>query len=470
MTIWWIRRDLRLADNQALAHALARGGSIVPVFVRDPALLRSRAHRLAEKRIDFLYGGLRALDASLRERQCRLIVRSGDPETVLRQLVAETGASAVVAERDLSPYARRRDARVARAVPLALTGGVSVHDPGEVLGRDGRPLTVFSPFRRSWLARNLPNRDDLLAAPATLPSLGVRLKSEVLPNPAASSVFLPGEDEARRRLEAFAKGRAASIHAYARDRNRLDRDATSTLSPYLRFGMVSARQAVVAALDAGARPTGHAGADAWLSELIWREFYLAILWHFPDVLAGAFDPALRRIRWRRAPRDLQAWQRGETGYPIVDAAMRQLAATGWIPNRARMIVASFLTKDLLLDWRAGEEWFMRTLIDGDPAANNGGWQWTAGTGTDPAPYFRVFNPVLQAKKFDPDGAYVRRWVPELAGLPAATVHEPWALPPRERRAAGVWLGRTYPAPTVPHEDARARALATYAAAREAAAR
>jgi deoxyribodipyrimidine photo-lyase len=280
-------------------------------------------------------------------------------------------------------------------------------------------------------------------------------------------VFPPGEEEARRRLAAFARGPRAPIGRYGRDRDRLDRAGTSALSPYLRFGMLSARAAVVAAVDAGARPDRRprTGADTWLSELVWRDFYLAVLWHHASVLRQAFNPAFRRIAWHPAAGALRAWQEGCTGYPVVDAAMRQLAATGWIPNRARMIVASFLAKDLLVDWRLGEAWFMRQLVDGDPAANNGGWQWAAGTGTDAAPYFRVFNPVLQGKRYDPEGAYVRRWIPALARVPRTMVHEPWKLPAAEQRTAGLPIGRDYPAPIVDHRAARERAIAAYAAAR-----
>jgi deoxyribodipyrimidine photo-lyase len=467
-TLWWIRRDLRLADNPALEAALARGGPVVPVFIRDPVLLAAPAHRHAARRLAFLHGGLRALGAALGERGARLVVRSGAPAAVLAQLVRETGAAAVVAERDVSPYARRRDDAVARAVPLALVDGLTVHPPGTLRTGAGRPYTVFSPYRRAWLARPLPARKDLLPAPATLPSLGARLASELLPDDAPPAGFPPGEDEARRRLARFTRGARAPIRAYARTRDRLDLDGTSALSPYLRFGMVSARAALVAALGAGARPgarTARTGADVWLAELVWREFYLDVLWHFPYVLGAAFDPRLRRIAWRDAPDELRAWQEGRTGYPVIDAAMRQLAATGWIPNRARMLVASFLAKDLLLDWRAGEAWFMRHLVDGDPAANNGGWQWTAGTGTDAAPYFRVFSPVLQGRRFDPRGEYVRRWVPELGGVAGARVHEPWRLSAAAQQAAGAVLGRDYPAPIVDHGEARTRALAAFARAR-----
>ena len=467
MTVWWIRRDLRLADNRALASALARGGPVIPVFVRDPALLGSAPHRAADRRLAFLRGGLVALDRALRERGARLVVRSGPPAEVLARVVSETGADAVVAERDYSPYAWRRDDAVARAVPLELVDGLSVHEPGRVLRGDGRPFNIFTPFSRAWRSLPLPERGDLLAAPRSLPGVPGRLASEPVLAADPPPDFPPGEAEARRRLARFARGRRAPIRVYPGARDRLDRPGTSTLSPYLRFGMVSARQALVCARDAGARPGRRpsTGADVWLSQLVWRDFYLNTLWHHPGVLRQAFDPAFRRIAWQRDPDALRAWQEGRTGYPVVDAAMRQLAATGWMPNRARMIVASFLTRDLLVDWRLGEAWFMRHLVDGDPAANNGGWQWAAGTGTDAAPYFRVFNPVLQGRRYDPEGVYVRRWIPALARVPTAAVHAPWTLSPAEQRAAGLAIGNDYPAPIVDHRAARERALAAYRAAR-----
>jgi deoxyribodipyrimidine photo-lyase len=462
-TIWWIRRDLRLGDNRALTAALARGGPVVPLFVRDPALLE-RVHAGAEKRVGFLLDGLGVLERDLHARGARLVLRSGAPEAVVPAVAREAGATLVVAEEDFSPYGRRRDAAVSCRVPLDLTPGLAIHHPRDLATAAGRPHRVFTPFRRAWLARGLPGRGDLLPAPSSLPALPEHLASERLAPGRAAGAFSPGEAEATRRLEAFARGPRAAIRLYAQARDRLDLAATSALSPYLRFGMLSARAAVVAARHAGADPTamrGRSGADVWLSELVWREFYQHVLWHFPFVLRIAFEPRMRRVPWREAPCDLHAWQEGRTGYPIVDAAMRQLGATGWMHNRARMIVASFLTKDLLIDWRHGEAWFMRHLLDGDPAANNGGWQWTAGTGTDAAPFFRIFNPILQAKKFDPDGAYVRRWIPQLARVPTACVHEPWALSPLEQKAVGCRIGLDYPVPIVEHGAARTRALAAY---------
>jgi deoxyribodipyrimidine photo-lyase len=468
--LWWIRRDVRLGDNQALRGALAQASTVIPVFILDPGILRARSHVRAERRKAFLFGGLRLLDEALRQRGSRLIVREGPAATVLPMLVRETKASAVFAEEDYSPAARVRDGEIARrGVGLRLAPGVSVRHPAEVRKAGGGPYTVFTPFRRAWLALPLPSERDLLAAPRSLPEVPGGLKSAPLPRLPLPEQFPPGEAEARRRLARFATGEQAPIYGYGEGRNRLDREGTSALSPYLRFGMLSPREAAVRALRAMAEAPGAAGrtsAEVWLGELIWREFYLAILHHFPLVLQTAFNPALREIPWRTAPRDLEAWRAGRTGYPVVDAAMRQLRATGWMHNRGRMIAASCLVKDLLIDWRLGEQWFMEQLVDGDPAANNGGWQWTAGVGTDAAPYFRIFNPVLQGQKFDPEGRYVRRFVPELARVPGRWIHDPWRMSPTEQAEAGCVIGRDYPAPIVDRARVRDRTLAAYKRSQE----
>jgi deoxyribodipyrimidine photo-lyase len=457
--LWWIRRDLRLGDNQALASALRQAATVIPVFILDPRLLASSY--VGDARLGFLFAGLRALDASLRSRGSRLIVRQGDPQAVLHALSAETGAEGIFAEADISPYACRREARLQRELPLALLPGVTVHPCANLHKADGSPYTVFTPFSRMW--RSLPFPGSPSAAPERLPALPALPSLELPSEPCypANSLFPAGEAEAQRRLAAFID---LAINRYAADRNRLDLDGTSGLSPYLRFGMLSARQAAWAALEAEARAAdapARQSAETWLNELIWREFYAAILYHFPAARRMALRPEMRNIPWRAVPADFAAWAEGRTGYPVVDAAMRQLNATGWMHNRARMITASFLTKDLLIDWRLGERYFMQRLLDGDPAANNGGWQWTAGTGADAAPYFRVFNPTLQGQKFDPRGAYVRRWVPELATVPDKFLHTPWAMPADLQRRVGCHIGKDYPAPIVEHALARQRVLAAY---------
>jgi deoxyribodipyrimidine photo-lyase len=454
MNIWWVRRDLRLRDNQALAAALREGTGVLPVFILDEKLLA----KPAEMRQGFLFAGLRALDGDLRRLGSRLIVRRGDPLVELPRLAAECGASSVFAEEDVSSYALRRDAAVARQLDLRLTPGLGVHPVSTVLRADGMPYTVFTPYSRAWKA--LPLDKEVLPAPDALPP-APDLPSVPLPDLPAPERFPAGERIAQARLAAFLDG---PIGDYADGRNRLDLDGTSSLSPYLRFGMLSARQAAAAARQAAALAPdapSRASCESWLNELIWREFYQSILYHFPNVLEESFKPSMRGIPWRSAPQDLRAWQAGLTGYPVVDAGMRQLAAIGWMHNRARMITASFLVKHLLINWQEGERWFMQMLVDGDPAANNGGWQWVAGTGTDAAPYFRVFNPILQGKKFDPEGDYIRCWVPELANVPTQFIHAPWEMPLVEQRACGVMIGSRYPLPLIEHNFARQRALSVY---------
>ena len=469
ISIWWIRRDLRLTDNIALTAAVKSGDHVLPVFILDPALLNSSY--VGDKRVVFLLEGLSQLKADLESRGGRLIIREGQPLQELKILVEQSGAEGIYAEEDFSLYSKRRDNQIAADLPLHLLPGLTVHHPSAVVKVNGSPYKTYTPFQHAWKSLPFSHRDNLLPIPERI-STPPDMESDPFPDPptpTVKTIFSPGESQASQHLNAFVKGDEPPIYRYADQRDRIDTTGTSQLSPYLRFGMISPRQAVVSArlsMDTAPDETARRGAETWLNELIWREFFIAILYHFPHVQRESFRADLRSIPWENDERDFMAWCKGQTGFPVVDAAMRQLAQTGWMHNRGRMIVASFLVKDLLIDWRWGERWFMEHLVDGDPASNNGGWQWSAGTGTDAAPYFRVFNPILQSKKFDPHGKFIRNWVPELQNVSGKFIHEPWKMSSEMQKKTGCVLGVDYPAPIVDHAIARKQALEAYAFAKE----
>jgi deoxyribodipyrimidine photo-lyase len=388
---------------------------------------------------------------------------------VVSRFAAEVRADTILISRDYTPYGRGRDRLIAErladdGVRLRAKRGLLIHEPEDVLTESGSAYSVFGSFLRRWQVHpirdvlpvptiaSVDGEDGIVPELADLGFDGPTAEMDALPE--------PGEPAARRRLEAWLdSGRPA---AYDRTRDDLgDTHGTSRLSADLRFGLLSPVEVATRAL---ASDEGGDGSRRFLSELAWRDFYAHALWHSQRIAREPIDERYRDIAWEDDDAGFEAWQDGMTGYPIVDAAMRQLRRTGWLPNRARMIVASFLTKDLLIDWRGGERHFMTHLIDGDPASNLGGWQWAASIGTDSRPFVRVFNPVTQAKRFDPDGVYVRTWLPELARIPTARIHEPWAMSPEEQELAGCRIGADYPAPIVDHAPARERALARYAAA------
>ncbi len=438
--IVWFRKDLRLADNPAWADATSRFDRVIPCFVVDPGLW----DRCAPHRVGLLADHLRSLDRGLQELGGRLHVSRGNPVAVLREIAKQEGVDEVVANADVSPYAQQRDSAVTEKLELKLHWGTLVHPPGSILTGSGTRYRVFTPFSRNWFARDLPDIGRTGDADITDDA------GEGIPD-APESPMPGGEAAAWERLESFDE----RVDDYPDERDRPDLDTTSRLSVDLKFGVLSP---VAVARHIGTATGGRTG---FVRQLAWRDFYAHLMDELPDTVDEPLRPEYAAIAWRDDPDGFAAWKEGQTGYPIVDAGMRQLAGEGWVHNRVRMIVASFLVKDLLIDWRAGERFFRRHLLDGDVPQNVGNWQWTAGTGADAAPYFRIFNPVSQSKKFDPDGDYIRRWVPELADVETKHIHAPWEAPPLELAAADVVIGDTYPAPIVDHAEARERTLEAY---------
>jgi len=473
-TILWFRLDLRLADNAALAAALMRDGAVVPVFILDDA--GEGRWRPGGASRWWLRHSLTALGAALRKRGSRLILRRGESGAALKSLVRETGAGAVYWNRRYEPASIARDAAVeaelvAAGIEAKSFNSALLFEPPTIANKQGNAFQVFTPFWRHCLAQPVPDEIDVpggrLPAPGhwprsfSLAELGLRLA--VPWDTHWHEAWVPGEAGALKRLRSFLAHRLSD---YDQQRERPGMVGTSLLSPHLHFGEIGPRQiwAAVRALskESGVFPASR-GALRFLTEVGWREFAYHLLYHFPHTPEQPLRSEFSRFRWAddAGGAKLLAWQRGRTGYPIVDAGMRQLWATGWMHNRVRMIAASFLVKHLRLAWTHGAAWFWDTLFDADLASNTLGWQWSAGCGADAAPYFRIFNPVLQGRKFDANGEYVRRWVPELTQLPAEYIHRPWEAPEAELARAGVTLGETYPRPIVDHAMARREALAAW---------
>jgi deoxyribodipyrimidine photo-lyase len=461
--VWFRGKDLRLADHAPLREAAA-AGEAMPLFVLDPYFFAPARARELPHRMQFLLESLGALQGNLEARGSRLVIVAGRSTDVVPRLAREWRVDRVVAHRWTEPFARERDRRVgerlaAHSIPFALFEGETLLPPGTLRTGAGRPYTVYTPFARAFVQAAVIERP--LPAPRTLPPLPVGLKTDTVPIPTCESLGIPpnprllrgGERAARERLRLFVDNAAG---AYDRQRNRMDVRGTSRLSADLKFGTVSAR-AVWAALSGDLGGSG--GARSFRNQLVWREFTHSTLWDRPEVLSQPFRQEFAGFPWQEDQRSWAAWVDGKTGYPVVDAAARQLTGEGFVHNRARMIAASFLTKHLLVDYKRGEAHYMKYLTDGDWAQNNAGWQWSAGCGADAQPYFRVFNPVLQGEKWDPEGDYVRRFVPELARMPARYIHRPWEAPAAALQAADVVLDRTYPRPIVDHQWARGRFLA-----------
>jgi deoxyribodipyrimidine photo-lyase len=465
----WFRRDLRDHDHAALAAALANAEVVYCAFIFDRDILDALPNR-HDRRVHFIHASLLELDAALRARGGGLIVRHARAVDEIPALAKELGVDAVFANRDYEPAAKQRDSEIgarlaANSIAFHTLKDQAIFDGEEVLTQAGKSFTVFTPYKNAWLKR-LGSADiarcECSGQLAELPENAAQTAIPTLADLGFAETDLeklgiqPGMSGARTLWDDFRAGR---IKRYGALRDFPAVKGVSYLSVHLRFGTISIRELVRTALAEQA--------DTWLSELIWRDFYFMILDRFPQVALRSFKPEYDAIRWDDWPEALAAWQQGRTGYPLVDAAMRQLNHSGWMHNRLRMVVASFLSKDLGLDWRLGERYFAEQLNDFDLSANNGGWQWAASSGCDAQPYFRIFNPITQSEKFDPEGKFIRRYVPELAKVPDKFIHAPWKMGRLEQEALGVVIGRDYPAPIVDHAAAREKTLARYSVVKKA---
>lgn len=473
----WFRDDLRLADNPAL-HAAAEDGEVLCLFILDEGGNRRPLGGAARW---WLSRSLAQMSESLRAKGGELVLMRGDPATILPDVVEGAGITHVTWTRRYEAAAITLDKRIKETlsdagVTVTSCNGHLLNEPWELVSKAGQPMKVFTPYWRAARERGEPGQP--LAAPARVSPLKLpkALASQALdladlglepqkPDWAGGmrEAWTPGEAGAQAQLEDFI---GDGLAGYAEDRNRPDKRSTSRLSPHLRFGEISPRQiwhALAMARETGEAAGSDKDTEKFLSELGWREFSYHLLFHNPELASQNYDSRFDAFPWHRDDEALRRWQRGRTGVPLVDAGLRELWTTGWMHNRVRMVVASFLIKHLLQDWRAGEDWFWDTLVDADPANNAASWQWVAGSGADAAPYFRVFNPVTQGETWDPKGDYVRRWVPEIAALPDSLLHQPWEAKEAELRAAGITLGETYPEPMVDLAFGRQRALEAFAA-------
>jgi deoxyribodipyrimidine photo-lyase len=456
--IHWFRRDLRVYDNTALFRANRDSADgIIPVFIFDDAILRHPDCGGAI--VQFMLGCIDDLRKSLRKMGDDLLLLHGKPIAELKKLAKASKASAIYFNKDYDPLAIERDMEVERLLPKqdvdvkAFKDQVIFEEQEILAASTGKPYTVYTPYRKAWMAKlkeegmaEILDRSKLRFAKAAMRGIEMPTVKGLGFEPIERMEILAGETAGRKVLADFDKHGLAK---YARTRNfPAISDGTSRLSPHLRHGTISIRQAVSVAR----------GSDVWLGELIWREFFQQILFNFSEVAAHPFKEKFQHLQWRKDKRGFDAWAGGWTGFPIVDAGMRQLNETGWMHNRVRMIVAMFLTKDLRIDYRLGERYFANRLIDHEVAQNNGNWQWCAGTGTDAQPYFRIFNPASQSKTYDPKGVYIRQWVPELTRVPDRFIHDPHQMPEEVQRKAGCRIGKDYPAPIVDHSEARAEAL------------
>ncbi len=455
--IHWFRRDLRLTDNTALIHAAQDGARVIPVYVLST--WKRRHDWTGSTRQQFLCGCIQSLAADIESLHSRLIIRAGRAEVELERVVRETGASAVFFNRDYDPFGREVEGKVRKmcaglGIECHVHKDIVLHEPDEVLTGEGAPYRVFTPYSRNWFS--LPKGTPHGRIESLGPPPDVSLTSLPLPTldhwelpPCSATIVEPGESAARKRMSRFIE--SGILGGYAQHRNIPAGQGTSRLSQDLRFGLISVRELFARCLGSGGATSSM---ETYLKELAWREFYMAVLWHHPEVFESEFSKEFRGMGWEGTEEAFARWCEGRTGFPIVDAGMRELLGSGFMHNRVRMIVSMFLTKDLHCDWRLGESFFMRHLVDGENASNNGGWQWSAGTGADAAPYFRIQNPWTQTKSYAADGDYIKRWVPELRDVPS----DQFLVPPADGRP----LAPGYPAPMVDHAVERQRCIAAFA--------
>ncbi|MHC4672392.1 MAG: cryptochrome/photolyase family protein [Planctomycetota bacterium] len=470
--IIWFRQDLRLDDNPALSVAVKRGLPVIPLYIWSPGQEGSWATGAASRW--WLHHSLVGLDQILRQAGSRLIIRRGNALRVIETLVRETNADAVYWNRCYEPAAIKKDDKletllVRQGLEIKTFNSSLLFEPWQIHNKQGQPFRVFTPYFKTCLA--LPEPPKPISTPSRLPTpkkwpqslsaTDIGLLPKIDWAKGIESAWTPGEKSAQQTLNQFLKH---GLVNYETDRDRPDLSGTSRLSPYLHWGQISPRQiwyAIKKVTKNNKSMKLKKNAQSYLRQLVWREFAHHLLYYFPHTIDQPLHMEFSKFPWKSSTKDLRSWQQGRTGYPLVDAGMRELLYTGWMHNRVRMVVASFLVKHLLIRWQEGAKWFWDTLVDADLANNTFGWQWSAGCGADAAPYFRIFNPVLQAKKFDPNSDYVRQWVPEISALPDKYIHSPWNAPSKVLADAGMKLGRTYPRPIVDHTQARQRALTVY---------
>lgn len=466
-SIVWFRQDLRIQDNPALTHAAQQKTPTLFLYIYDDTVPPEQTMGSAQRW--WLYHSLKALDAQLRKRfDTPLILKRGKPLSILKTICQNTGITSLYWNRCYEPYSIERDQKIKAyfkgKIDVESFNGSLLFEPWEVMNKSGNPFQVFTPFYKHASAHISPR--SLEKSPDAIKGASKKLQSDdletwsLLPqNPDWAQKFAaywqPGEEGAHKKLRSFLTGR---LQSYAAQRDVPSAQSVSELSPHIHFGEISPHQAWFGAKDTD---TTQKNIDKFLSELGWREFSYYLLFHFPHISTENFNKKFDSFPWDKNTQMLTAWQKGKTGYPIVDAGMRQLWETGWMHNRLRLIVGSFLTKHLLHNWQHGAAWFWDTLLDADLANNSASWQWIAGSGADAAPYFRIFNPTLQSKKFDPEGTFIRKWVPELKNLSHNDIHAPWAVPEDILEKAGIILGNTYPYPIIDHQKGRARALQAF---------